>query len=257
MAGFHVTPLIISLAASGPEVAPPPPQDKPHHLRSEPQRPELNSALCSEGTEVVLAHGLQACLRIDLRRSNPLVPEELLHLIQGHTSIQQNRRDAGAQPVRRDLFGNPGPLRRLMHEALNIPGGVRLPAIALEHASVVTTVQVGAQFLRYRRQERHVSITAAFCFRNVDLRRIERQVQILNAELHELTDPGAGVEQHLQHEAVAAAMGICGLDEPRDFSRIEPFHGSAALSRWFKVQFAAGLFDDVFGLVVRQVMPAP
>ena len=42
---------------------------------------------------------MQASLRVDLRRADPLVPEELLHLIQRHARIQQNSRDARPQPV--------------------------------------------------------------------------------------------------------------------------------------------------------------
>lgn len=72
------------------------------------------------------------------------MPQKLLHLIQWHAGIQQNRRDAGTKPVGSDAFGNPGSLRRLVHEALHIPGGVRLPPIALEHIPVVTAVQVSA-----------------------------------------------------------------------------------------------------------------
>jgi hypothetical protein len=52
----------------------------------------------------------------------------------------------------------------------------------LSNTYPVTRAQVCAEFLCNRRQERHVAITAALCFRYVDLRRIECQVQILHAE---------------------------------------------------------------------------
>jgi hypothetical protein len=56
-------------------------------------------ALSCESPDVILTHSMQAGLRVDLRRADSLVPEELLHLIQRHARIQQNSRDARSQPV--------------------------------------------------------------------------------------------------------------------------------------------------------------
>ena len=61
--------------------------------------------------DVVLTHSMQTRLGVDLCRGNPLVPEKLLHLVQGHACIQQDGRDAGAETMRSDVPIDSRPLR--------------------------------------------------------------------------------------------------------------------------------------------------
>ena len=114
-----------------------------------------------------------------------------------------------------------------------------------------------AQFLRQRRENWDIPVTSSLGIGNVDLRRIECQVQVFDPDLNELAHPSTGVEQHLYQEPVSAGMAIGGFDQPFDLVTVQTFHRPAALARRFQTEFMARLFDDVFGLVIIQVMLAP
>jgi hypothetical protein len=52
-------------------------------------------------------------------------------------------------------------------------------------------------------------------------------------------------------------MGVGSLNQSLNLSAVESIHSPAALARRFQMEFAAGLFDDVLGLVISKVMPTP
>ena len=114
-----------------------------------------------------------------------------------------------------------------------------------------------AQFLRQRRENWDIPVTSALGIGNVDLRRLECQVQVFDPDLNELAHPSTGVEQHLYQEPVMAGTAIGGFDQPFDLVAVQTFHRPAALARRFQTEFTARLFDDMFGLVIIQVMFAP
>ena len=65
---------------------------------------------------------MQARLGIDLRRGDPLVPEELLHLVQRHACVQQNGCDARTQAVRGDVLVNARLPGSVLDQPLDVSG---------------------------------------------------------------------------------------------------------------------------------------
>jgi hypothetical protein len=80
---------------------------------------------------------------------------------------------------------------------------------------------------------------------------------MLDPQLHKLAYPCASVEQHLDHEPVLAGMFISCLDQTLNLGTVEPIHRTSALLGRFDLEFAAGVLDDVLGLVISKVMLAP
>ena len=87
---------------------------------------------------------MQARRRVDLGRSDPLVPEELLHLVQWHASVKQNGRHACPQPMRSDVLIDAGSLRGVLDQPLNVSRGVFIRAVALEDVAVASAVEIGS-----------------------------------------------------------------------------------------------------------------
>ena len=193
---------------------------------------------------------MQARLGIDLRRGDPLVPEELLHLVQRHACVQQNGCDARTQAVRGDVLVNARLPGSVLDQPLDVSRSVFARAVAFENIAAPATVQIRAQFLRQSRENRVVAVAPTLGVGKVDLRRIECQMQVFDPDLNKLAHTGSGVEQHLHQEPVPAGMAIGGFDQPFDLGAIQSFHRSAALARRFQGEFPSCLFDDVFGLVV-------
>ncbi len=129
--------------------------------------------------------------------------------------------------------------------------------IALKKESLLPPLQVGAQFVRQRRQDRHVTISLAFGVCDVDLRRIAVEEQILHADVDELIDSGCGLKQRLDHQAVFALNAVGGLNETLPFASIQAVYRSIARVWRFQRQAAPDAIHDIFGLIVAEMMPAP
>lgn len=200
---------------------------------------------------------MEACFGVDLSGRDPLVAEELLHLVQWHARVKQNRRDARSQAVRGDVLVDARTLRGVLDQPLNVSRGVLVRAVAFEDVAAPPAAEVRAQLLRQNRQNWDVAIAAALGFADVDLRRIERQVQVLNPELNELAHASTGIEQHFHHEPILAGMVVGTFDQALDLDAVQSFHGSTTLSWGLDAEFAAGLFNHMLGLVIGQVMLPP
>ena len=77
-------------------------------------------ALSRESPNVVFAHPAEDGFGVDLGRADPLVPEELLYLIQRHARVQQNSRDARPQAVWGHVLVNISPFCEALDQPLNV-----------------------------------------------------------------------------------------------------------------------------------------
>ncbi len=82
----------------------------------------------------MLAQPPQAGLRIDLSRAEVLVPQKFLHLVDGHSRIQQQRGHTGPEPMWRDALGQASALGRILDHELHGAWGIAGMAVALEPA---------------------------------------------------------------------------------------------------------------------------
>lgn len=94
---------------------------------------------------------------------------------------------------------------------------------------------MGAEFLRQGRKKGNVSVTAPFGDHDAELRWVKREIQIAGRQLHELTDPGARVEQGFDHQAIARSTPVGVLDQPFHFAGIQALNGAVSLSWGTKV----------------------
>src|SRR5215471_6815468 len=76
--------------------------------------------------------------------------------------------------------GKPG------HDRQYRAGRIARMPIALEQKSRLTPLEMGAQFVRQRRQDRHVAISSTLGVDDVNLRWVAIQKKILDADVHEL-----------------------------------------------------------------------
>jgi hypothetical protein len=91
----------------------------------------------------------------------------------------------------------------------------------------------------------------------MDLRRVTIQQQVLNTDMDELINTRPGLEQRLDHQTVLAAVAVCGLDQAFDFASIQPIYRTSPPSRGLQLQPSANLLDNIFRLIVSEVMLAP
>jgi len=130
-------------------------------------------------------------------------------------------------------------------------------SVALEQVPRPAPGQMSPQLLSQGGQDRHVPVAAALRVSDVDLGRVRRQVQVLDAQVDELGHPGPSVKQRLDHQSRAAGSTIGRLDQPLDLHPAEPIHGSPSLLGGRQPQFASRVLDDVLGLVVGEVVTNP
>jgi len=114
-----------------------------------------------KGLEIRFAESMQTRFGVDLRGGDALVPEELLDMIEGHASVEEDRRNAGAQTVWRHLLRDSGLDGRFMHNQLDVARRVLVAPITLEHIAAAAPPQVRLQFLGKGRYDGHIPIAAA------------------------------------------------------------------------------------------------
>src|SRR5512135_1527682 len=91
----------------------------------------------------------------------------------------------------------------------------------------------------------------------MDLGRVAVQVQVLDPDVDELTDPRPGEEEGLDQEPASAAVAIGVIDEPLHLGPVQAFDRAGSVRRRGQADPAAHLLDDVLGLVVAEVVLAP
>ena len=82
-------------------------------------------------------------------------------------------------------------------------------------------------------------------------------MQILDAHLDKLADPRTGEKQRFDHQPTPAACAVGSLDQALDFDTIETIDAAPASGGWCEDKLAAHVLEDVLGLVIAEVMPAP
>jgi hypothetical protein len=123
--------------------------------------------------------------------------------------------------------------------------------------SFLPSLEVCAQFVPQRREDWHVTIGLPLGVGDVDLGRIAAEQQILHANMDELVDAGTGLEQRLDHQSVFALDTVGRLNEPLHFVAVQAVYGSIARAGRFERELAPDTLDDIFRLIVAEMMPAP
>ena len=118
-------------------------------------------------------------------------------------------------------------------------------------------LEMSAKFIRQRRQDGYVAIGPALSVDDVNLRRVPIQEQILDPDMHELVDPGTGLEQCLDHQPVFAPAPVGGLNQALDFALLQARDRAVARMRGLQRQPSANPLHDIFGLIVTEMMLAP
>src|SRR5215469_13505263 len=116
---------------------------------------------------------------------------------------------------------------------------------------------MSAKFIRQRRQYRHVAIGSALSMDDVNLRRVPIQEQILDPDMHELVDPGTGLEQRLDHQPIFAPAPVGGLNQTLNLTLLQARDRTAACMWRLQSQPPANPLQDIFGLIVTEMMLAP
>src|SRR5512135_2681597 len=91
----------------------------------------------------------------------------------------------------------------------------------------------------------------------MDLGRVAVQVQVLDPDVDELTDPRPGEEEGLDQEPASAAVAIGVIDEPLHLGPVQASDRAGSVRRRGQADPAAHLLDDVLGLVIAEVVLAP
>ena len=99
-------------------------------------------------------------------------------------------------------------------------------SIAFKKESSLPALQVRPQFVRQRRQDRHVTISLTFGMRDMDLRRIAVEEQIFYTDVDELIDSGSCLKQRFNHQGVFALNMVSGLNKALHFTSIQAIYGS-------------------------------
>jgi hypothetical protein len=112
--------------------------------------------------------------------------------------------------------------------------------VALEKKTRGPSVQVRAEFVAERRQDRDIPVRLTLRPCDVNLRRVAVQQQILDPDVHKLINAGAGLKQRLDQQTVLAFVPVCRLNQTLDFGPVKPLHRSFPGSRRFETEKAAG-----------------
>src|ERR1700733_9306951 len=99
--------------------------------------------------------------------------------------------------MRVDPLGDARLVSATLHYRLHHASRISGVPIGLKKESELSPLQVGAQFVRQCREDRHVTIRLAFGMRDVDLWWIAVEEQVFYADVDELVDSGSGLEQRL------------------------------------------------------------
>ena len=84
--------------------------------------------------------------------------------------------------MRSDVFLYARLLRSIFDQLLNISRGVFVRAIALENVATSTAIEVCAHLLRQSWENRDVAVASTLGGGDVNLRRLERQMQIFDPD---------------------------------------------------------------------------
>ena len=151
--------------------------------------------------------------RVDGRRLQPLVTEQLLDVPHVGAASQQVRGAGVAQHVGRDPRPNAGPLRVPPHDELD-RDGLEAPAVAREEERLLggcdERAADGSPLSRDRgprraRREREEAVLAALAA--ADEESPFAEIHVREVEAHALREPDAGAVERLEERAVPLADG--------------------------------------------------
>ena len=184
--------------------------------------------------------------------------EEFLDLIYRHLpGVQQNRRDGMPQQMGIHALAYASRERAGLDDRLHRAHRIPIIPVGFEEIPLPPPVQMGTQFLRECRQNRHIPFGLRLAVTEIDLGRVSIEMQVLDPDVHELIDTRPAEEQRLHHEPVCTVRLIGVLDEPLHLAFVQPGDRAAARAQRPQPQPTPHLLHDVLGLVISQVILAP
>ena len=116
----------------------------------------------------------------------------------------------------------------------------------------MTPLEMRAQFIRQRRQDRHVAISPILAWMMYIWGGSSPSSRSPTRMVHEFIHPHTGLEQRLDHQAICAPVAVGGLNQAFDFAVLQPGDRSVPPTRRLERQPAIDPLHDVCGLIVAE-----
>ena len=175
-----------------------------------------------QSPQIILAQGADAGLRVYLRCGKLQVTQKLLDLVnRDFTRVEQYGSDRMAQEMRVHAFGDAGRQRAFFHDILDSSNGVFRVPVAFKEISLDASLQMRAQLLGQRRQDRDIAAHLPLGVGDMDLGRIAVEMQVLDFDVDEFLDARAGKKKCFYYEPVFTFRAVVGaFDQTLDLGLV-------------------------------------